>query len=68
MEITKTVELKNVVLLVTKKNEAQLIQCAKSICRVCKMMFKQIAPVLFKCFLKPLQKHFDNLFVINFAD
>ena len=32
------------------------------------MMFKKIVPVLFKCFLKALEEHFDNLFEINFAD
>ena len=29
---------------------------------------KQIAPVLFQCFLKALEKHFDNLFESSFVE
>ena len=33
-----------------------------------KITFKQIFEVLFQCFWKALEKHWDNLFERNFAD
>ena len=35
---------------------------------VLKVTFKQIVKVLFQCFLKALEQHWDNLFECNFAD
>ena len=45
MEITKTVDLKNVLLLVTMK-------ICRNIFQVRKIIFKEIVPVLFQYFLK----------------
>ena len=40
----------------------------KNMSQVCKIMFKQIVPVLFQCFLKSLKQHFENLIESNFVE
>ena len=51
----KTVELKNVVPLVMKNMWNSVNSLYKNMPQVCKIMFKEIAPVLFECFLKALE-------------
>ena len=57
-EITKTVKLKNVMLIVMKKISGSAKPMCKNISQVCKNTFKQIFLVLFQCFLKALEWHF----------
>ena len=59
------VELKSVDLLVMKKIWNLVNLVCKKMSQVCKIMFKQIVPMWFQCFLKALEWNFDNLFESN---
>ena len=60
LEITETVELKNL-LLGMKNIENSVNSVCKNMCHIYKIMFKQIVPVLFQCFLKALEYHFETV-------
>ena len=63
LEITETVELKNL-LLGMKNIENSVNSVCKNMCHIYKIMFKQIVPVLFKGIGIPLR---NSLFESNFV-
>ena len=65
LEIKKTVELKIIVLLVMKNIWSPVNPLSIKMSQVHKITFKKIVSVLFQCFLKALEQHFDNLLENN---
>ena len=55
LKITNVVDLKNIVLLVTKKIRSSITTECKIMSHVRKIIFKQTVPVLFEYFLKALE-------------
>ena len=55
LKITNVVDLKNIVLLVTKKIRSSITPECKIMSHVRKIIFKQTVPVLFEYFLKALE-------------